>query len=162
MFKKKTTVAASIDSPGTVIGKDVHIEAICLMGKESVRIEGVYKGLVNLEGSLVLGESGSITGDVHANYFLVAGEVVGNIHCSTQLHLVSTAKVMGDIQAPSLIVDEGSQVTGRFLVGVGKGQEVLETNNDIVSAESLHGIQDVVASYLRVDTAEDYEEDVDE
>ena len=154
MFKKKTSAAAAkLDSPGTVIGKDVQIEAVCLTGRESVRIEGAYKGLINLEGSLVLGETGNITGDVYANYFLVAGELLGNIHCTNQIHLVSTAKVVGDIEAPSLIVDEGSQVTGRILVGIGKGQDMLtvEVSGSIVG-------QDEIVDYLQVNTAEDFEE----
>lgn len=146
MFRKKSVVAAKIDTPGTVIGKDVQIEAVRLTGQESVRIEGTYKGFVDLEGSLVLGESGSITGDVRANYFLVAGEVDGDIYCSTQLHLVSTAKVIGNIQAPSLIVDEGSQVTGRFIIGAdtvvdGKAmlpnaEEILRIENNTKAAEN--------------------------
>jgi len=129
-FKKTPEAAAKLDSPNTVIGKDVHIEAVCLTGEESVRIEGVYKGLIDLEGSLVLAESGSITGDVNANYFLVAGEVNGNIQCATQLHLVSTAKVLGDIQTPSVIIDEGSHVSGRFLVGANRVQQDALLDND--------------------------------
>jgi len=131
MFFKKTPVAAAeLDSPNTVIGKDVYIEAICLTGQESIRIEGVYKGLIDLEGSLVLAEGGSISGDVSANYFLVAGEVNGNIQCDTQLHLVSTAKVLGDIQTPSVIIDEGSHVSGRFLVGASRMQKDAFLNSE--------------------------------
>jgi len=121
MFFKKTTIdTADLNSPGTVIGKGVYLEAARITGQESVRIDGVYKGTIEIEGNLVLSDSGSIIGDVSANYFLVAGEINGNVKCATKLHFASTAKVMGDIQTPSLIVDEGSQVTGRYLVGVSK------------------------------------------
>ena len=129
-FKKVPVAAAELDSPNTVIGKDVYIEAMCLTGQESVRIEGIYKGLIDLEGSLVLAESGSITGDISANYFLVAGEVNGNIQCTTQLHLVSTAKVLGDVRTPSVIIDEGSHVSGRFLVGINRMQEDALLNSE--------------------------------
>ena len=116
-FFKKAAITSDLDTPSTVIGKGVYLEAVRMSGQESVRIDGIYKGAIDIDGSLVLGDSGSITGDVSANYFLVAGEVNGNITCETQLHFASTARVFGDIKATSLVVDEGSQVTGRYSVG---------------------------------------------
>jgi len=116
MFFKKVAEQA-LNAPNTVIGEGMSIEAIRMTGAESVRIDGTYKGNLELDGSLVLGDSGVIQGNVDASYFLVAGEITGNIKCHTQLHFASTAKVVGDIEAQSLIVDEGSQVTGRYRVG---------------------------------------------
>ena len=116
MFFKKVAEQA-LNAPNTVIGEGMSIEAIRMTGAESVRIDGTYKGNLELDGSLVLGDSGVIHGNVDASYFLVAGEITGNIKCHTQLHFASTAKVVGDIEAQSLIVDEGSQVTGRYRVG---------------------------------------------
>jgi len=116
MFFKKVAEQA-LNAPNTVIGEGMCVEAIRMTGPESVRIDGTYKGNLELDGSLVLGDSGNIVGNVEASYFLVAGEITGNIKCHTQLHFASTAKVIGDIEAQSLIVDEGSQVTGRYRVG---------------------------------------------
>jgi len=116
MFFKKVAEQA-LNAPNTVIGEGMSLEAVRMTGSESVRIDGTYKGNLELDGSLVLGDSGIIVGNVEASYFLVAGEITGNIKCHTQLHFASTAKVVGDIEAQSLIVDEGSQVTGRYRVG---------------------------------------------
>ncbi|MCL2372164.1 MAG: polymer-forming cytoskeletal protein [Defluviitaleaceae bacterium] len=117
MFFKKQNVVQDLDSPSTVIGKGIYLEAVRMTGQETVRIDGIYKGSIDIDGSLVLGDSGSITGNINAKYFLVAGEVDGNITCETQLHFASTARVVGDIKAPSIIVDEGSQVFGKYSVG---------------------------------------------
>jgi len=114
-FKKAAT--QELNAPNTVIGEGMYLEAIRMTGQESVRIDGIYKGAIEIDGSLVLGDSGSVTGDVQASYFLVAGEMMGNIKCHTQLHFASTARVTGDVHAQSLIIDEGSQVTGRYRVG---------------------------------------------
>ena len=116
MFFRKVAEQA-LNAPNTVIGEGMTLEAIRMSGPESVRIDGTYKGNIDLDGSLVLGDSGTIVGDAEASYFLVAGEVMGNIKCHTQLHFASTAKIVGDIEAQSLIVDEGSQVSGRYKVG---------------------------------------------
>ncbi|MCL1786689.1 MAG: polymer-forming cytoskeletal protein, partial [Defluviitaleaceae bacterium] len=104
MFKKKTPVAAAkLDSPGTVIGKGVHIEAMRLTGEESVRIEGQFDGHINLHGSLVLGEAGRIVGDVFANYFLVAGGGAGKIRCATPPHLFFPSPGAGGIKGPPAV-----------------------------------------------------------
>ena len=116
MFFKKVATQ-ELNAPNTVIGEGMYLEAARMTGQESVRIDGIYKGAIEIDGSLVLGDSGSVTGDVQASYFLVAGEMMGNIKCHTQLHFASTARVIGDVHAQSLIIDEGSQVTGRYRVG---------------------------------------------
>lgn len=116
MFGKKT-VAPQVEVPGTVIGKGITLETALLTGKESVRIDGILLGDVDLDGSLILGETGCIEGKVHAKYIIIAGLVRGNIECDTVLHVSPTARVNGDIRANSIIVDEGGQLNGRYQVG---------------------------------------------
>ena len=116
MFGKKT-VAPQIEVPDTIIGKGITLEAALLTGQESVRIDGVFLGDVNLGGSLILGESGTIEGKVRGKYIIVAGQVRGNIECEGILHISPTARVNGDIKAASIIVDEGGQLSGRYQVG---------------------------------------------
>jgi len=123
-FLKKGDPVNDLDAPSTIIGKGVYIEAARMTGNESVRIDGIFKGNIEIDGSLVLGDSGSITGDVHASYFLAAGEINGDVVCDTQLHFASTCKVSGDVQASSLIVDEGAQVSGRYIVSGRKNEPV--------------------------------------
>ena len=128
MFGKKG-IAPQVEVPGTVIGKGITLEAAYLTGEESVRIDGVFLGDVNLDGSLILGESGSIEGKIRAKYIVAAGSVCGNIECDTILHISPTARVNGDIKTNSIIVDEGGQLNGRYQVGEGQ-------SNNIVSADS--------------------------
>ena len=116
MFSKKST-HAKLDLPNTVIGKGVMLEAAKMTGQESIRIDGDYKGEINIDASLVLGDTSIVTGDIRARYIVVAGQVHGNIHCDTVLHFASTAQVFGDIVAQALIMDEGSQVNGHYRVG---------------------------------------------
>ncbi|MCL2360412.1 MAG: polymer-forming cytoskeletal protein [Defluviitaleaceae bacterium] len=136
MFFKKVATQ-ELNAPNTVIGEGMYLEAVRMTGQESVRIDGVYKGAIEIDGSLVLGDSGSVTGDVQASYFLVAGEMMGNIKCHTQLHFASTAKVIGDVHAQSLIVDEGSQVTGRYRVGEPKSQDSVTEDDKVRLIQEL-------------------------
>ena len=116
MFSKKTA-RAQLDTPNTVIGKGVLLEAARMTGQESVRIDGDYKGEIDIDASLVLGDTSHVTGDIRARYIVVAGRVNGNINCDTVLHFASTAIVYGNIVTQALIMDEGSQVKGHYKVG---------------------------------------------
>ncbi|MCL1863928.1 MAG: polymer-forming cytoskeletal protein [Defluviitaleaceae bacterium] len=136
LFFKKSTPVSDLDSPSTVIGKDVYLESARMKATESVRIDGIFKGNIEIDGSLVLGDSGSVTGDIRASYFLVAGEVNGNIACNSQLHFASTAKVVGDVQANSLIVDEGAQVSGRYIIS---GSNSMPALSDREAPQRLSG-----------------------
>ena len=119
MFFKKPqiTKVSDLDTPSTIIGEGTRIEATMLSGERSVHINGYFKGAIDIDSSLVLGDTGVIVGDVTAKYFLVAGEVTGNILCSSQVHLASTARIYGDVVALSMVVDEGAKVSGRYIIG---------------------------------------------
>ena len=133
MFGKKT-VAPQVDVPHTVIGQGITLESALLTGKESVRIDGIFYGDVNLEGSLILGETGTIEGNVHAKYIIAAGLIKGNIECDTVLHVSPTARIYGDIKTSAIIVDEGGLLNGRYQVG--------EPSSHMIRAENQPLLQD--------------------
>jgi len=126
MFGKKN-VPPQVEMPNTIIGKGITLESALLTGKESVRIEGVYLGDVDLDGSLILGDTGVIEGFVRAKYVIIAGQMRGNIECSSTVHITSTARITGDIKSQSIIVDDGAQLNGRSQVG-----EVPTPNKDAI------------------------------
>lgn len=118
MFRKSSPANQNeLDAPATVIGEGTRIEAAMLSSQRGVRINGYYKGVIDIDSSLVLGDTGMIVGDVTAKYFLVAGEVTGNITCASKVHLASSARVYGDVAASAMEVDEGAKVSGRYIIG---------------------------------------------
>jgi cytoskeletal protein CcmA (bactofilin family) len=100
---------------GTVIGRGFSIHASQLIGSglESMRVDGIIQGTIEMDGVLNLGESGRIEGDVLAESARIAGTVQGSIRCRFALHLTSTAEVSGDILTDTLIIDKGAILHGR-------------------------------------------------
>ena len=129
MLWKKKEEKINFDNPSTIIGRGLYLEAAAMTGAESVRIEGAYKGLININGPLVLGEEGSISGDVQALDCVIAGEVNGNIDSMGALHFTKSAKVTGDINATSLVVEAGSQVIGRYSIGKRQAVNAIEESH---------------------------------
>ena len=107
-----------LDKPAnSIIGKGLTIQASLITGSDSIRVDGVLVGVLELDTTIHISESGFIEGDIRAASARIAGQVNGNIHCNSTLHLASTAMVTGDIYAASVIVDEGAVLRGRFTSG---------------------------------------------
>lgn len=74
--------------------------------KGSARIDGVIDGDVTVEGTLIVGASGRIDGDIKAQAVTVGGEIIGDIRVSDRVELTATARVIGNISTRLIVIDE--------------------------------------------------------
>lgn len=100
------------ERPATVIGKDTTLETAKLQSKSSVQVNGKMIGDLEVEASIVVGEEGSVTGNVSSSFLLIAGTILGNVTVSQQIHMTKTASIQGDVTCGSIIVDEGAVING--------------------------------------------------
>ena len=96
----------------TFIDNGITLRAKKLSGSESVRIDGLFIGDIDLDGYLQVGEPGRIEGNLQVSYALIAGEVTGNVLCRATVHLSGTARVHGDIITGRIIIDDGAVFYG--------------------------------------------------
>ncbi len=75
--------------------------------KGTVMLNGRFKGDISSTDTLIIGEKGSVTGDIRAGQVIVSGEVVGNLFCTERVELKRTARVFADVEAPLVVVEEG-------------------------------------------------------
>jgi cytoskeletal protein CcmA (bactofilin family) len=76
--------------------------------KGSFRIEGSFKGTINSDSLLIIGERGKVEADVKAGQVVINGEIRGNVQASERIEVHSKGRVFGTIQTPRLIVEEGA------------------------------------------------------
>jgi len=107
--KKNTPV--NLDRIDTLIGKNTGIEG-ALIAEGTVRIDGKVKGDVTLSGNLIVGEEGSIKGNVKADSIILSGIIEGNVNAANQLHLTPTSRLIGDIDVRNIVIDEGAVFRG--------------------------------------------------
>lgn len=81
--------------------------------KHSFRLDGRVEGSVHSLSELVVGETGSIDGEIEVARCLVGGEVRGTIRATEQVVLHATAKVWAEIFAPALVMEEGAFLEGK-------------------------------------------------
>ena len=90
----------------TIIGNKTVFEGV-LSAAGGIRIEGVVRGRVDVQGLLVVGHGGRIEADIVAENAIVGGEIIGNITARNRLELTSKGKVHGDIATTHLVMQEG-------------------------------------------------------
>jgi cytoskeletal protein CcmA (bactofilin family) len=102
---------------------------------EGTEIEGTYNfsGTVMLNGrlageivsndTLIVGEKGVVHANIRAGVLLVSGEVVGNVHASERVELRGKARLVGDLETPVIVVEEGVLFEGQCRMTKGKTLE---------------------------------------
>jgi cytoskeletal protein CcmA (bactofilin family) len=90
----------------TFLGKDTEFQG--KLGFEgTLRIDGYFRGEIQSQGNLVVGEEGYVEADIRVSYLVISGEVHGNILADQRVDLRAPGKVFGNIQAPAIVMDAG-------------------------------------------------------
>ena len=71
-------------------------------------ILGSVEGESEIDGTLVIGEGGSWTGNIVAENVVIAGKVEGNITAKKKMNVVSTARITGSLTCPFIAIAEGA------------------------------------------------------
>ena len=90
------------------------LETSKLRTKSSIQVNGQVEGDMESQDSIVVGDSGKITGNVKGAFLLVAGHILGNVEVSHQLHLNKSAVINGNVSCESIIIDEGAVLNGNL------------------------------------------------
>ena len=76
------------------------------------RIDGQVDGEINAKDSLTIGESAVVAAQIKADSVIVAGKVSGDITAVHRIEIRPSAKVLGNITAPTLVINEGALFEG--------------------------------------------------
>jgi len=121
----------SANAAPSIISADVEITGNVATSSE-LQLDGTIKGDVTC-GTLVMGNTGSLDGQVKAESVTVRGTVKGEIHARS-VRLEATAVVEGDVYHETLAVEAGAKLTGRFAHGMagsaGKADKKLAGGKD--------------------------------
>ena len=63
-----------------------------------------------------IGEKAKLKTNITASSVVVEGLVIGNITASRRILLLSTARVLGDLKTPELIIQDGVVLEGRCTI----------------------------------------------
>jgi cytoskeletal protein CcmA (bactofilin family) len=84
--------------------------------KGNMRIDGAFEGKVLLVDQLQVGPRARVKTSIAATSVVVEGIVIGNISAARRILLLSTARVLGDLKTPELIIQDGVVLEGRCTI----------------------------------------------
>ena len=111
VMKRRDDSSASGDIE-TVIGKNTKIHGE-VSGTGNLRIDGEIEGELKLSGSVIVGETGMVTGNVSARSLDVSGTVHGNAQTEEGLTIHSAGQLIGDVKVNAFQIEDGGIFKGR-------------------------------------------------
>jgi cytoskeletal protein CcmA (bactofilin family) len=81
--------------------------------KDTVRIDGHFKGEISSQNTLIVGETGEVDANIESQTVVISGNVVGDVVARRQLVVHKTGRLQGNVETESLVIEEGAQVNGQ-------------------------------------------------
>jgi cytoskeletal protein CcmA (bactofilin family) len=102
---------AAVSQPNVILA-DVEIKGT-LVFEQNLVSHGKIEGEILTPGSLTVGKTGSVAGDIQAGAVAIHGTVNGNVTVNDRCELKGNAQLIGDLEAPRLTMEEGATFVGR-------------------------------------------------
>jgi cytoskeletal protein CcmA (bactofilin family) len=114
--------AAAAARPARTVSPATSIDATSefkgtLRCKETIRIDGRVEGEVVCDKMVIVGEGAKVHANIVADTVQVAGEAKGDITARRKLTLSRTARVIGNLSTPGIVIEEGAKLEGRIVIG---------------------------------------------
>jgi cytoskeletal protein CcmA (bactofilin family) len=101
------------DDNAVVIGKGIRIKG-SVKGGENIVVQGKIEGTVSLQKHhLTIEDAALMAGDVDVQNITVKGEHAGDTVCSEKVEMNASARVLGDLKTPRLVVADGARFKGK-------------------------------------------------
>ena len=100
----------------TVIGVETRISGE-IRGDEDLVIKGRVDGKIHLSQALTVDKGAIVQADVDVRTLVVAGILVGSIVASESVRLQPTARVVGNLASPRVMMEAGAAYRGRVDMG---------------------------------------------
>jgi cytoskeletal protein CcmA (bactofilin family) len=110
LFGKKDKIALDLQSISTLISEGCILDGN-LKAPAFARIDGQVTGDVIVDEGLILGEQGSVHGNIITKELVVYGSVNGNLQVNS-LEIKASGKVSGEIRTQTLVVENGAVYNG--------------------------------------------------
>ncbi len=108
MLKREelTTIPTGSGDLNALLGRGSEFEGK-LTFEGTVRIDGKFTGTIVTNDVLVVGEGAKISAEVTCGTVIVHGEISGNVKAKQSIELHHPARMKGNIEAPSVMIEKG-------------------------------------------------------
>jgi cytoskeletal protein CcmA (bactofilin family) len=100
------------DSISTFLGSQASIDGT-IEFQGTIRLDGNVKGKIKSSGgTVIVGEKAVVDAEVFVGTAIIMGELRGTIDAEERIEVYPPGRVVGDIQAPVISIEEGGLFNG--------------------------------------------------
>jgi cytoskeletal protein CcmA (bactofilin family) len=96
----------------SLIGEGITVVGSMDFGNGEVRLDGRLEGKILGPGTLIIGEKGSLQGEVDVGALVLHGRVDGIVVASDSIRITRTGQLCGRVHAVRFIMEEGAIFEG--------------------------------------------------
>ncbi len=120
-FKRPRAARVEEDGPAAPTGDSPAVNSFLDRGTEfegklafegAVRINGRFTGEIFSEGTLYIGEGGTVNAEIQVDTIIISGEVTGDVKAASKVELQSAGRLRGNIRTQVLKIEEGALFEG--------------------------------------------------
>ena len=102
----------TITAGRNLLSADVEIKGTITFESDLVT-HGKIEGEILSSGTLTVGATGTVDGNIQAAAVTIHGKVTGNVTVEERCELKGQARLNGDLEAPRLVMEDGATFIGR-------------------------------------------------
>ena len=95
----------------TIIGENSVLRGT-YTAKSGLRVDGEIHGNVTAEDGIIIGEKGSVRGNLSGQSIVIGGKVKGNVTARQRVELQGTGQIIGNVATPVFSIEEGALFEG--------------------------------------------------
>jgi cytoskeletal protein CcmA (bactofilin family) len=126
----------SADERASILGPTLHFKGD-LSADEDLLIQGRVEGSITHTQRLTVGAQGTVKANIRAQLIIVEGTVDGDLQADKSVLVKDTAKVCGNIYAPSVSINEGASFSGSIDMSGKTGQSLGTNKSDGASPRMI-------------------------
>lgn len=120
------------DKISTFLGEGAELEGN-LKFSGTLRLDGHFKGEILGRGTLIVGEKAEIESGIRISSLLNSGKIQGQVVADKRIELFAPGRILGKIQTPCLVLNEGATLDGNCRMGQAEKKD--ETGPSIVTSD---------------------------
>lgn len=105
---RKATKPTEIE---TIVGANAYFRGD-IQSDGGARVEGIFEGMIEVTGNLIIGEGAKVIADIKANNISISGAVKGDI-TANKVEILDNGRVWGNLKVSSLLLNEGAYLRGQ-------------------------------------------------
>lgn len=112
-----------------IIGSNSSVDGE-IRSSGSIRVDGNLSGKVVSQGNVIIAANAIVIANLSASFCEVSGTVTGDIHSDSQLKILNSGSLKGDIVVSSFSIEEGGIFQGNCDINPNKKEPVKSKKNN--------------------------------